>query len=184
MNRIAYILQAKTQYSLHSPFVFGLYNDVLVRKTDSRQLKTSTLSRSERRNASIVYKLADHFCIKHLFINGYEPNNPLRKWLCNELPQLTSAQAIDNENIAEVKPSSSIITCTISSYKHSKNALQHHISSDTIIVVTGIHKHKQSENQWAELQNDTSNILTIDLFSCGLVFFRHELSVERYVLLV
>ncbi len=184
MNRIAYILQAKTQYSLHSPFVFGLYNDVLVRKTDSKQLKTSTLCRPERRNAAIVYKLADHFSAKHLFIEGYGQSSLFGEWLCKVLPQLTATKGIAYENIAEVKPDSSIIVCPIESYKNTKNTICHQISSDTIIVVTDIHKDKNSENLWAELQNDTSNILTIDLFSCGLLFFRHELSVERYVLLV
>ena len=39
MNRLAYILKAKTQYNLHSPFVFDLYNEALLPRVDSKKLK-------------------------------------------------------------------------------------------------------------------------------------------------
>ena len=65
-------MKAKTQYNLHSPFVFDLYNEALLPRVDSKKLKTNTLSGQDRRNAALIYKLADHYGVKNIVLCGFQ----------------------------------------------------------------------------------------------------------------
>lgn len=60
MNRISYLLKAKTQYNIHSPFVFEMYNNVLATKLDARtQMQLSPTPYPEY--SHLVYKLAHYY---------------------------------------------------------------------------------------------------------------------------
>lgn len=58
MNRIAYLLKAKTQYNIHSPFVFELYNNVLATKLSPKvQQEMGTLTLYKE----LTYKLQHYY---------------------------------------------------------------------------------------------------------------------------
>lgn len=54
MTRLRYWLTAKTQYNIHSPFIFDLYNEVLF----------SRLNKTGEMYTHPVYKFSDHFGMK------------------------------------------------------------------------------------------------------------------------
>ena len=184
MNRLTYLLKGKTQYNLHSPFVFELYNEVLLPRTNSMQLKSNNLRSLCKRNAALLYKIADHFGIKNLFVGGYVSQHPFSEWAENVLPQLVASRLLHYDNLEKERYKKLLICCSVDYYSVYENTLNSMVSYDTILAITDIHSCKAAEKQWQSVLNNPANILAIDLFSCGLVFFRKELSTERYVLLV
>ncbi|MBR0073104.1 MAG: hypothetical protein IJP95_04635 [Bacteroidales bacterium] len=184
MNRLTYLLKGKTQYNLHSPFVFELYNEVLLPRTNSVQLKSNNLRGLCKRNAALVYKIADHFAITSLFVGGYANGHPFSEWAENVLPNLVASRVLHDDNLKKEGYKNLLICCSIDYYSLYENTLHSMVSNDTIFAITDIHSSKAAEKQWRSVLNNPANKLAIDLFSCGLVFFRKELSTERYVLLV
>ena len=184
MNRLAYILKAKTQYNLHSPFVFDLYNEALLPRVDSKKLKINTLSGQERRNAALIYKLADHYAVKHIVLCGFQKGIPFSEWVEIELSGLVGASNIDVRMLGGKKKSNLLIVCPIGCYAMLKEENEGFMSSDTIVVTTNIHDGRLAERQWDNLCFDSFNRLAVDLYSMGVVFYRKELSEERYTLLV
>lgn len=59
MNRLEYLLRAKTQFSLHSPFVYRLYTEVL----------TSHCPGRGRSAADVVWRLEEYYGIQHSTFN-------------------------------------------------------------------------------------------------------------------
>lgn len=60
MNRLEYIVCAKTQYNIQSPFVYDLYENVLLPKLDRAALTRLGLSRRDK-FGQLCYKIADHY---------------------------------------------------------------------------------------------------------------------------
>lgn len=60
MNRLTYWIKAKTQYNIHSPFMFDLYNKVLFSRLDPHVLK-SLQGDESRRFLEILYKVEHYF---------------------------------------------------------------------------------------------------------------------------
>ena len=55
MNRLEYLLRAKTQFSLHSPFVYKLYTEVLCSRCPGRG----------RSAADILWRLEEYYGLQH-----------------------------------------------------------------------------------------------------------------------
>ena len=60
MNRLQYLICAKTQYDIQSPFMFDLYQNVIAPKLDKTTLEAKGIDRSDR-FGQLCYKLADHY---------------------------------------------------------------------------------------------------------------------------
>ncbi len=60
MNRLKYILRAKNQYNIQSPFVYDLYENVIAPRLDSATLARIGAGRHDR-FAQLCFKLADHY---------------------------------------------------------------------------------------------------------------------------
>ena len=59
MTRLEYWIRAQTQYSVHSPFVFDLYREVLFAEVAHASLPPCRWG--SRRYSALCYKLKDHF---------------------------------------------------------------------------------------------------------------------------
>ena len=55
MNRISHFLRAKTQYNLHSPFVYRLYTEALFSRCRGRR----------RSAADVVWRLEEYYGLPH-----------------------------------------------------------------------------------------------------------------------
>ena len=66
MNRLMFWMKSKTQYNIHSPFVFDLYSNVLFAKlTPAQSAQVPEVSGwGERRYYEMVYKFQDYFGLK------------------------------------------------------------------------------------------------------------------------
>lgn len=82
MTRLRYWLTAKTQYNIHSPFIFDLYNDVLF----------AQVGKEKRRDAysSLVFKFAEHFGLKTISNDAnqtiFEPSKDFERLLIVNQP--------------------------------------------------------------------------------------------------
>lgn len=54
------------------------------------------------------------------------------------------------------------------------------IHNDTAVLINGIHGNKDVETLWEGLKLSGQIRVTIDLFYCGLVFFREEQAKEHF----
>ena len=60
MNRIEYIVRAKTQYDIQSPFMYDLYNNVIAPRLDKATLEQLHIASNDR-FGQLCYKLADYY---------------------------------------------------------------------------------------------------------------------------
>ena len=65
MNRISHFLRAKTQYNLHSPFVYRLYTEVLFSHCPGRG----------RHYADVIWRLEEYYGLPHSQLSTL--NSPL-----------------------------------------------------------------------------------------------------------
>lgn len=65
VNRLQYWLHARTRYNLHSPFLFDLYDRVLVARLDAQQKAALIVTdRREQRYREMVFKLSDYCALQ------------------------------------------------------------------------------------------------------------------------
>jgi len=184
MNALTYLLAGKTQYNLHSPFVFGLYTEVLLPRVSPSFLQTCGLSLRDRRNAAFMYKLADHYGLKKILVRKKPNVSGVFEWAEEKLPRLLGTEAGVSENDCKSPFCASLMICDAESFLSMKKENSELFSHGTVVVVPDIHVFSASERLWETITNDTSNILTIDVYTMGMVFFREELSVQRFLLRV
>lgn len=61
-------------------------------------------------------------------------------------------------------------------------ALFSHARSHSILVVTGIHANRNNKAAWRSLVDDPRSAVTLDLYSCGILFFDQTKSKRNYVI--
>ena len=60
MNRLQYLICAKTQYDIQSPFMFDLYQNVIAPKMDKATEEANGIAPNDH-FGQLCYKLADHY---------------------------------------------------------------------------------------------------------------------------
>lgn len=65
MNWLQYFIGAQTQYNIHSPFVFELYNEVLFARLP-KATRSQFTGQEDQRHRELVYKLQHHYHLKLL----------------------------------------------------------------------------------------------------------------------
>ncbi|BDQ11964.1 O-methyltransferase [Sediminibacterium sp. TEGAF015] len=63
---------------------------------------------------------------------------------------------------------------------HYFNQLKPHLHENSVLIFVDIHRNKEMETVWRQVQSDEMVTLTIDLFFVGLVFFRKENKVKQH----
>lgn len=77
MNRFGFILKAKTQYSIQSPFLFDLYSNVVAPRLDRRFASTHGID-SRDRYAQILFKISDHYRATDISLGEWSLDDLLR----------------------------------------------------------------------------------------------------------
>lgn len=94
MNRISYLLKAKTQYNIHSPFVFEMYNNVLATKLD-KKAKAKLPATLYPKSSDLIYKLAHYY---HLNSQSLNPKQTILTAADGSLRMLVVAKPHHNKN--------------------------------------------------------------------------------------
>jgi hypothetical protein len=154
--RIKFLLSATNQHGVHSPFVYNFITKGLYRKG------TKTFSVTE----NVFIKCISYFsCQKIGIIKG---SNELKEQLDSVFKNLEYDSLPYDIMYTDVKnePANNID----SKYRH----------NETILIITGIYASKESLTLWKEIKKREEVRVTIDVFHCGLVFFRREQVKEHF----
>ncbi len=66
--------------------------------------------------------------------------------------------------------------------KQLREAIFHHTHPLSILVVIGIHANRQNREYWNRLIEDERSAVTLDLYSCGILFFDQTKSKQNYLI--
>ena len=90
MTRLHYWLHAKTQYDIHSPFLFEMYREVLFASLDDETRRRHNIPHGDRFQ-ELIYKCCRHY---HLQVTNPQPNPQPSTLNTSHLSPLTSHLSI------------------------------------------------------------------------------------------
>ncbi len=152
-------MASTNQHGVHSPFVYDYITKCLYQKKLSRDSKVK----------DVLLKSLGYFTPKNVLFDGIDEE--YLDVILTRLPSLKlNNPAYDFIYIDELNERS------ISTYiVGNKN-----IHNNTVVLINSIHGNKYMETQWEDLKKTEQIRVTVDLFYCGLVFFRKEQAREHF----
>lgn len=157
MNRLQFFLHAKTQYNLHSPFVFDFYRQVLFAPLSRPECKRLGLSCHDHYH-TLTYKLVNYLRPERLYI----PYDDATTRRC--------------ANKAHAETCVEVLSPTLDPQAFET------FSPNDIILFPSPHDTQSQEMLWESLYHHPAATATIDLYYAGIIFFRHTLSRQHFLL--
>ena len=152
---VSHQITASNQHGIHSPFVYDYVTKCLYKRQPQHASKSFNVLLQ-----SILY-----FQLKSV------------KFLSDEEKLQQKAQEKLEVTFRENPPYDLIYLENPSQKIKLKDEEVH---NDTIIFLNNIHKNVNNENTWTQLKNNKKITVSIDLFYCGLLFFRKEQLKEHF----
>lgn len=152
---IRFLLQSTNQHGVHSPFVFdfvtkGLYKKSSISKKVDANKEFGNLSPKEK---VILTKITNYFKIDDIITN----------------PKTSSSTSINNHKILF--------------FNNLKNFINSNIlinQKNNILVIRGIYNSKKTTENWNQLITSTPNIVSVNLFYFGIIFYRPQQAKEHF----
>ncbi len=155
---VKFLWGSTNQHGVHSPFVYRYLTQCLYTP------RNTTLSASE----DVLVKSIAYFNYKHIALVQDDPE--LRKRLLELCDDLVFAQLPLDVLFARARES----TFT--------KIDAHQIHNGTLLVVADIYENKEAAQHWNALRGMEQAQVTIDVFHCGLIFFRREQARQHFKL--
>ena len=67
------------------------------------------------------------------------------------------------------------------SYQQSYPFIINKVGEESVLIIEGIHQHREARKFWKEVVNDVRTGVTFDLYDCGLVFFDKKRTKQHYI---
>ena len=150
ISLIKFYLSATNQHGVHSPFVYDYVTKCLYKK---EYLNLPIVSR-------ILVKSIIYF--KYKSIRLLSSNETIQHLLISNYPEITFTNL--NADI--------IFGSTANFLSEDINMKE--LQNDTMVLLDGIYRDKISSDNWKKLKKLEHVRVTIDLYYCGLLFFRKE----------
>lgn len=156
ISYIKFLLSATNQHGVHSPFIYAFVTKGLYRKGDKK------LSITE----NVLIKSIDYFSPKRIKLVSdsdqlrVKLNSIFKKLDYNTLPYDLLYMEHPDELMKNIDPK--------------------YIHNDTMLIVKGIYKSKSNTEKWRALQDLPRVRVTMDLYHCGIAFFRQEQAKEHF----
>ncbi len=153
---LKHLLTATNQHGVHSPFVFNLVTKCLYPKVQHSGTKVQ----------KILLKTISFFSVKEVKIDSNSPD--MRHLIMKEF----DLEAIENApfDLIYVRiPKDDLLSSHL-----------HEIHNNSLLFVDNIHTTKIHSTIWHGLTTDKRVTVSIDLFYCGLLFFRKEQVKEHF----
>ena len=154
ISYLRFLLRATNQHGVHSPFVYKYITQCLYKKTTVKEPKCII----------VLFKSIPYFNVHNTSVS--DKNTRLVQKIAEQFPNLMFEQAPFDLIYLE-KPSQSFLD--------NKN-----IHNDTIVILNNIHQTKTNTAIWKNIILSTQLSVTIDLYNCGIVFFRKEQAKEHF----
>lgn len=156
LSYLSFYFQATNQHGVHSPFIYDYVTKCLYKKSNLR-LPVSL---------KILVKSLHYFeCTTVGLIHEKTNTAEKIKNVCPDISfTLTKSDAlysaIEHLEFEDIKPSQ--------------------LHNDTVLVVNNIHRSATNFKNWEALKELPQVRVTLDLFYCGVVFFRKEQVTEHF----
>lgn len=157
LEYLKFLFSSTNQHGVHSPFVYGYVTKCLYARFPYKNTKTMT----------VLLKSMAYFKVRTI---GLSPSKESAKGLIqHEFPEIqinaerNDAVYLDINDLGTVYPLESLP-----------------VHNHSVGIVDGIHQNKKHENAWEELKKSPQTRVTLDLFHCGVIFFRKEQAKEHF----
>ena len=193
---LKYLFVSKTEYGVHSPFVYDLVANVINDKSYKqeyakiRNLNDNTIN---LKCLTLIYRLITHYKSENILeIGGFETLNGI--FLSNiQLKTNLFFYNLKTNEISEVKTQKKIQMESFDfAFYNIKNnesltlsEFMNHLKyfyNNTIVAINNIHQSKEMEEVWRKIITQKEVTISIDLFFIGLVFFRKEQVKENFII--
>jgi len=161
-NLIKYLthrLTATNQHGVHSPFVYDYVTKCLYSKQEY----------SKNKSVNVLLKSIAYFKAKHIRL--LSDRQTLKNKVVQKFPEIRFDKTpIDLSFINASQP----------------NGIQKSVAEidtlhdDSVLLIDDIYSTKDSLHYWEQLKSDAIVTVTLDLFYCGVVFFRTEQAKEHF----
>lgn len=159
LKHLKFLPSATNQHGVHSPFIYGYVTKCLYRKKKY----------SSSKSLNVLFKSIAYFGSERIMLQDNEEE--LKGLINKNFPEAKFVLA-DADIIYLSKKNISKVETFLSAKKN--------IHNNTLLLLDGIYKSKQSEAIWKALKNDPKVTVTVDMFYCGAVFFRDEQAKEHF----
>ncbi|HDZ05522.1 hypothetical protein LCGC14_0067740 [marine sediment metagenome] len=156
LSFIKFIFTATNQHGVHSPFVYDYVTKCLYSK---EKLKLPITSK-------VLIKSLHYFNSKTVHILGD-----------NKVLEATIKKHCTTVSITETN--ADVLIGSISYFKNN-DIIINSLSDCVMLLLNGIHKNQTSIESWNRLKRESPVCVTIDLFYCGIIFFRKEQVKEHF----
>lgn len=153
-NYLSFLLKSTNQHGVHSPFIYQFVTKGLYKKTNSLPVLNSDtrLDKLPKKERKIVAKILNYFNIDTIYYNTLEKEETITKELI-----LVYLEHVKNWNII-------------------------YLNTKHIILIKGIHHGTENNKSWKKIICQTENIVTVDLFYFGIIFFRPKQAKEHFII--
>lgn len=200
---IRFLIKSKNQHGVHSPFVYDfvcqcLYNR---KKTKYEQELKKLYQKDSQfdfsyKKLKLLIRIIDYFKVK-TFVDLSLTNGRLSQiveisnraeiyYLKDENGPFLSQdnrQSIDYKKIRPKKSNSLYFIgrkLSISSKKKYIHSILSKSSTDSILILDGIHSDAEDESFWEELKSDPKIKVSVDLFFWGIIFLKQDQVKEHF----
>lgn len=155
ISYIKFLFSATNQHGVHSPFVYDYVTKCLYTR---KQLKLPI-------SLKILVKSIDYFKYHSIRILNNEDN-------IEETIQQYCPNVSFTKNVSDV---------LVGSISHLNMAIEvNNLPNDSMLFLDGIHKNPNNHKSWKKLKALEHVKVTVDLFYCGVIFFRKEQAKEHF----
>lgn len=153
-NYLSFFLKSTNQHGVHSPFIYQFVTKGLYKKTKSLPVlnNDTRLDKLPKKERKIVAKILSFFNIDTIYYNTLEKEETITKELI------------------------------LVYLEHVKNWNTTYLNTKHIILIKGIHDATENNKSWKKIICQTENIVTVDLFYFGIIFFRPKQAKEHFII--
>lgn len=157
-SHLKFLFAATNQHGVHSPFVYNYLTKCLYTSSKYKGNKA----------AQILQKSIAYYKVEKL---GFYPSQAsLEKKIAAVFPKVLQQQSPFDAIIINLENKTTIDFIEMTTETH----------NETFVFLEGIYQNKLRSEVWEKLKNDTRITVSVDLFYCGLLFFRKEQEKQHF----
>ena len=155
-SRLRFLLVATNHHGVHSPFIYNFITKGLYRKGNHKFSITE----------NVLVKSISYF--KYKKIGLVSDSNELKINL-NSIFENIDYKTFPFDIIYANENSKPFKTVSIK-----------HVHNDSLLLLEDIYKNKERTQHWNEIKNGNQVSVSLDLYYCGILFFRKEQAKQHF----
>ena len=180
-----FLARHRKGFSVHSPFVFELLNNVFFEKEHYycyekiekivAKHTNNSLFFNNLKYYKLFFRLANYFNTQNILIVG---KNSFIEKIFNFVSSKT--QIVYAENIEKTQNiDCDLIFFAENSIKNYKNN-KFFFKDNSILIFENIYQNRENNNVWQQIKNDNNLKTSIDIFNFGIIIVKKEIPEQHY----